>query len=107
MASKSERLISEALGHPQSAFRNERVGFTSTASGIELASNTTYRVAANQDCFLHMSSGSNDIATDKDTPLFAGLPEVFTTTAGVNYANMISNGTDGTVWFTRMSSRGK
>lgn len=105
MASKSERLITEALGHPDSNNATNISFTTATASGV-LKSNATYRVIATEDCYVKIEE-DNAAADSDDMLMIGGLPEVFTTTANAFVLNVIRKDTDGVLQLVEMLTRGK
>lgn len=109
MASKSERLITEALGVPDSDSAIN-ISFTSTTtSGLNLSTDTTYRVVSTEDCYLRFAptADTGSGADSNDMLLIAGVPEVFCTTANIDAVEVVRKDTDGTLQLTPMLTRGK
>ena len=103
MASKSERLITEALGHPTSTQKFSVTG--TTVSGV-LAANSTHRYLSTEDA--HIKWGvDNDAADANDMLLVGGVPEVFTTTANRVVINVLRSSTSGSLYVTLLHSRGE
>ena len=103
MGSKSERLITEALGCPD---ETTTLDFTSTTVSGVLDASETYRMAATEDCYWKLEA--DNAAADSDDMLqFGGIPEIFTTTESDVVLNVIRKDTDGTLHVTKMKNRGK
>lgn len=101
MAPKSERLITEALGHP---LETENIDFSSTSVSGVMDSNSTYRVIASEDCYVNFSTWG-EAADAEDMLMMAGLPETFVTLSNGTVINVIRKDTDGEISVTRMVSR--
>ena len=107
MASKSERLITEALGYFDAA-NLTNISFSSTSASGILDANTTYRVIATEDCYLRLDAPLGaPVADSNDMLMVGGLPEVFVTTANATAVQVIRKDTDGVLQLTPMLTRGK
>ncbi len=105
MASKSERIITEALG--ELSQDTTKVSFTaSPTSGTGLDVDSTYRLVATEDVHIRFDitagAGLTETSTG-DALLIGGVPEVFQT--GPNTAiGTVRKDTSGDLFLTRMKS---
>jgi hypothetical protein len=101
MAPKSERLITEALGFP---LNSVNLDFTDTTVSGVFEPNSTYRLAATEDCYVSLTDAGGDADAD-DMLIFAGIPETFVTLTNGVQLNVIRKTTNGELNVTRMVSR--
>lgn len=107
MASKSERLITEALGLPDSD-NATNISFSATsASGVNLLANTTFRCIATEDAYVRFGATAGSGADSNDMLMIGGLPEIFVTTANIVNVEVIRKDSDGVLQLVPMYSRGQ
>ena len=106
MGNLSNRAIHSIFGCPSEA-ETTVVEFSATPAVVELMANQIYRFAATEDCFIDLDeSGSVTTVTADGVLVFAGVPEMFSTTGKNVFLAVLSNGTDGDLHVTRMITRG-
>jgi hypothetical protein len=105
MASKSERTIVEALGVPTGD--TTAISFSTAAVSGVLDAETTFRLAATEDCYVRLGKAGDENVDTSDMLLFAGIPEIFQTTENETSLGVLRKGTDGVLHVTRMKSPAK
>lgn len=114
MSNKANRQIEEALGvlHSGVNLAPVSISLSSTSASGVLASNTTYRLAADQDCYVVFQGNSlgtgiprHRTASSGDTPMFGGVPEVFSTDENNVCLTAVRKSTDGTLVATPLKTR--
>lgn len=106
MASKSERLITEALGLPVSD-RATNIDFSSSSVSGLMTADTTYRVISTEDCYVRLADDAGLGADTDDMLMIGGLPEIFVTSASAVSIEVIRKDADGVLQLVPMHSRGK
>lgn len=104
MAARSDRTITEALGFPDS---NDGAALDFSANEVSgiMDANSTYRIAATEDCYLKITTpgGGGDVDSD-DMLVFGSIPEVIQTTKNQYQFNVLRKSADGTLHLTRMKT---
>lgn len=108
MATKTDRTIVEALGHPDADNVYKFSLASTTTSGI-LDSNTTYRFASTDDYFFYLSDTNDGPVTPSDTLGFGGIPEIFQTTSNevILCVSGVETAVNGNLYVTKMKQPGK
>lgn len=103
MAAKSERIFTEMHGIPATY---SGIAFTDTSANVELDSNSTYRLCANQDCYYNIATTAT--AADADSVFLPThtVEYVSTTLSGI-VLSVIRETDDGILSFAKMDSRGR
>lgn len=78
---------------------------TSAATASALTQGVTYLVQANQDC--HILVAASPTATTSHTPIFAGIPYLFTMADASMKMAAIRNEVNGTLFITPLSAAHK
>ena len=105
MGNLSNRAIHSIFGCP-TELETIVIEFSSTPSVTELKANSIYRFAATEDCLIDLDSDGSVTAVTADGVLvFAGVPEMFSTTSDNKILAVLSSGTDGNLHVTRMITR--
>lgn len=106
MGNLSNRAIHEVFGCP-SEDNTVVLEFTTSAVSTQLAANNLYRFAATEDCYITINSdASGSPATADGVLVFAGVPEIFSTTGKNVYVSALRKDADGDLHITKMITRG-
>lgn len=99
----ADRYVKDTLGFPDTD-SGLTIDFTASAASGLCDPITSYRLAATEDCYVKISTpgGGLDVDSD-DVLLFAGVPEVFRTTASQFQINVIQKDSAGTLHITKMT----
>ena len=104
MSSKADRTIVEALGIASQD--TTKVDFTATPASGVMDTDATYRVVADQDCYLKFSAPGDANVADTDMLMMAGVPEVFQT-GKTTLIGVLRKSADGSLHATRMKTPGR
>lgn len=103
MSSKADRTLIEALGVPDSDTVTKLEWSTGLQVSGVLLPNTTYRLAADDDCYFRLAEENDEELIDNDdTILFGSVPEVFQTDTNRLFLTVSGVNSSANLWATRM-----
>ncbi len=105
MSSKADRTIVQALGVPSTD--TTKVSFTAATTSGTLDANSTYRLAATEDCYVRLGKAGDEEVDTSDMLVFAGVPEIFQTSTNETSLGVLRKDSNGALHATRMKSPAK
>lgn len=106
MGNLSNRAIHSIFGCPTEA-ETDVIDFDDGVDVVELEANSVYRFAATEDCLITFGDNASVATVTEDGVLvFAGVPEMFSTTGSKVFLSVTRLSTSGALHLTRMITRG-
>lgn len=115
MSGKSERTLNTLFGTPTATDTTQVSVSSAVASGL-LQSGELYRLVATEDCYISFnkpayggvggSVGDANVTSTTGMLLIGGVPEVFSTNDREHAVSVIQKSTSGTLFITRLKTRG-